>query len=241
MQLSNTLLKTGLVESAEIKLFGNNGYGKISGDTDMMYQFTDRFNRALDRFNFLAITADGRWQMDDSNYTDQSIATTNLVSAQREYEFNSDQLEIEAVLVKNSSGTWITLSPIDQRDPESKAYLENNSGRTGTPTKYDKRGNTLWLDVTPNYNSTSGLKVFFKRGPSYFTYSDTTKSPGIPSTFHPYIVNHASTYYGLDRDLKQAKDWYILLKEEEKSIQTFYSSRSKDEKPRMRPAYQNNR
>lgn len=241
MYLSDTLTKTGIFQNIETKLFGDNGYGKITDDTDRTYLFTNLCNRALDRFSFLAMTADGVWQWDDDNYTTQSIATTNLVTTQREYQFALDHLEIEAVLVKDSSGIWRTLTPFDQRDPNAKAYLENNATRSGMPTRYDKRGTTLWLDVTPNFNSTAGLKVYFKRGPSYFTYSDTNKAPGFASNFHSFVVNYASTYYALDRTMPQAVNWYQDLQKEEKAIQSFYSSRSKDEKPKFKILIQNNR
>lgn len=241
MQFNETLTKTGLIQLCEIKLFGDNGYGKISDDPSRMYQFTDRINRAYDRFVFLAMTADGRWQFDDQNYTTYNIATTDIVSGQREYEFALDHLEIEKVLIKLPDGTWKVIDPFDQDDPTANPYLENNTGRTGTPTRYDKRGATIYLDVTPNYNSDEGLKVYFKRGPSYFTYSDNTKVPGFASIFHPYLALHACANYAVDREMSVSKSLYLLLQEEEKAILAFYSDRNKDEKRKMTPAYQDNK
>ena len=139
------------------------------------------------------------------------------------------------------SGTWRLIRPFDQNDQDAAPYLENNSGRTGTPSRYDKRGSIIILDVTPDYASTAGLKVYFKRGASHFVYSDTTKVPGFASNFHPYIVNHASTNYALDRSMPQAKNWFELLGVEEKAIQSVYSIRSKDEKPKLKVLRQNNR
>lgn len=241
MILSDTTHKNGILQHIEIKVFGDNGYGKITDDSDRLYQFVDRINRAMDRFTFLAMTADGRWQWDDNNYTTSSIATTNLVSGQREYEFALDHLEIERVLVQDSSGTWQVIKPIDQQDDDAVLYLENNTGRTGFPTKYDKRGTTLWLDFTPNYNKTGGLKVYFKRGADYFETSDTSKAPGFASNFHYFVPLHASTHYGLDRALPEAKNWYELLQIEENSIKTYFSMRNKDERPRLAVNYQNNK
>lgn len=241
MILSDTLNKNGILQHIEIKVFGDNGYGKITDDSDRLYQFVDRCNRALDRFTFLAMTADGRWQWDDNNYTSTSIATTNLVSGQREYEFALDHLEIERVLVQDSAGTWKVIKPIDQQDDDAVLYVENNTGRSGTPTKYDKRGTTLWLDVTPNYNKTAGLKVYFKRGPDYFTTGTTTKAPGFASNFHYFVPLHASAHYGLDRSLTESKNWYELLQTEEASIKTYFSMRNKDERPRLIPNLQNNK
>ncbi len=229
MQINDIAGKTGILQNVEIKLYGDNGYGTITNDTDKMYQFIDRANRALDRFTFLAMTADGRWQWDDDNYSTQSIATTNVVSGQREYEFALDHLEIEKVLIKNSAGIWSVIWPFDEQDPSAPPYLENNSNRTGIPIKYDKRGTTLYLDVTPNYNSTSGLKIYFKRGASYFTTADTTKKPGFASSFHSFVPIHIAAHYAIDRTWPQAKSWFEVLQIEEKAIIDYYSKRNKDE------------
>lgn len=231
---SDTSTKLGLLQICERKLFGDDGYGQITENTNRLYQFTERINRAQDRFCYLAMTADGRWQWDDDNYTDFAIATTSIVSGQNDYTLNVSHLGIEKVLIKDSGGTWQVITPLDQNDTDAKTYLENNSGNSGTPTKYDKRGNSLLLINTPNYNSSGGLKIYFRRGASYFVYIDTTKVPGFASIFHSYLANHASTYYALDRTMKKAKDWYADLLKEEEAIKEFFSTgRNKDEQPRL--------
>jgi hypothetical protein len=242
MQFNDTsTAKSGILQNIEVKVFGDSGYGKITGDTNKLSIFTNLVNRGLDRFVFLAMTADGRWQWDDDNYTDLSIAQTDIVNGQRDYQFALEHLVIEKVLIADSNGTWKILDPIDESDRKAITYLQNNTGNVGVPTKYDKRGNTIFLDAVPNYSGTNALKVYFKRGASYFTTTDTTKVPGFPSIFHKYLVNFSSTHYAVDREMSQAKNWFPLLTEEEKSIQTFYSQRNKDEIPRLRPAYQNNK
>jgi len=231
----------GIIQECETILFGDEGYTSISGDTNRLYQFTSKANQALDRFAFLAMTSDGRWQWDDTNYTDVSIATTNIVATQRNYTFALEHLEIEKVLVASSNGTWSVIEPMDQEDWDEKYYLENNNSRTGTPNKYDKRGDTIFLDVTPNYSGTGYLKIYFKRGPSYFTIADTTKKPGIPSVFHSYIPLHASVNYAIDKSMPIAKDKFGQMTEMERTIKFFYSARNKDEKPSIKPAWQNNK
>jgi len=241
----NDIAKTnpsgGIIQEDETILFGDEGYGRISGDTNRLYQFTVKANQALDRFAFLAMTSDGRWQWDDSNYTDISIATTNIVSGQRTYTFALEHLEIEKVLISSSNGTWSVIEPIDETDKDERYYLENNTGRTGTPNKYDKRGDTIFLDMTPNYAGTNALKIYFKRGPSYFATTDTTKIPGIPSVFHSFIPLHSSVNYAIDKSMPIAKDKYTQLSEMEKSIKFFYSARNKDESPKLQAYYQNNK
>jgi hypothetical protein len=241
MIYNDTSTKTGILQNCEMRLFGDNGYGQITSDTNRLYQFADRCNRALDRFVFLALTADGRWEFDDTNNTDLSIATTSIVSGQNQYSFNLEQLEIEKVLVKDSNGNWHVIKAAGINDPDVGSFLENGTSQTGTPTRYFKRGQAIFLDYTPNYNSSAGFKIYFKRGGSYFVYSDTTKAPGIPSIFHKYIALQASYTYAQDRIMTVAQSLSPEVTKEEQSIQKFYGSRAKDDKPKMRPAQQCNR
>lgn len=240
MVFSDTTTKLGLIQNCEVRIFGDNAYTQISGNTDRLYQFTERLNRAQDRFNQIAMMADGRWQWDDSNYTDLNIATANIVSGQQDYSFALDHLEIEKVLVVDSGGKKTLIKPIDQDDELAKSYLEDTNS-TGTPTQYDKRGNSVFLIPTPNYARTSGLEIYFKRGPSYFVYTDTTKKPGFTSIFHGYLALHASTYYAIDRSLSSAKNFFELLTKEEESIKAFYSKRNRDERQRMVANVEDNR
>lgn len=231
MQFSDTSTKLGLIQDCEMRLFGDNGYGQISGNSDRLYQFTARLNRAQDRFNYLAMTADGRWQFDDNNNTDYPIATTNLVSGQRDYTFALEHLDISKVLILNagSNGQFVELRPFDQNDPGANSYLVNYSTNTGIPRRYDKLANSIFLDPTPNYSATGGLKIYFQRGPNYFVYTDTTKVPGFASIFHDYLSLHASMSYAVDRGLDKAKNLFELVKEKEEAIIDFYGKRNSDE------------
>lgn len=241
MQFSDTTTKNGLIQNIEIKLFGDEGYGKISGDSNLLLQFTNRINTAFNRYVFLAMSADGRWQWDDTNYTDMSIGLTNIVASQRAYTFSLEHLEVEKVLIMDNGGLWHVITPIDENDRDAVEYLENNGNRVGIPSKYDKRGDTIFLDVTPNYNATNGLKVFFKRGPSYFVSTDTTKKPGFASILHNYLVLYPSMEYAVDRIMPEAKNLFELVSQMERNIKAYYSLRNKDEQPRLKAGYQNNK
>ena len=234
-QFSDTTTKLGLIQKCEITLFGDDGYGQISGNTNRLYQFTERLRVGQDRFTFLAMTADGRWQYDDTNYTDYGIATTALVSGQRDYTFALEHLEIEKVLIYPSATvtSYELIEPMDQDDVDAVPYLENRSGNTGKPYRYDKRANSIFLDPTPNYSASAGLKIYFKRGPSYFVYTDTTKVPGFASIFHSYLHIHACRGYAIDRGLSNAKSLDELVQREEKAIKEFFARRSKDERKIM--------
>ena len=233
--------KNGILQSCEVMCFGDSSYGRITDDADLLAQFTNRVNRAYDEFAFLALTSDGRWQFDDNNYTDLAIGQTNLVATQRNYTFSLEHLEIERVLIQNTSGTWTEIRPLDASDVDSIAYFENNTGRTGFPTQYDKRGDTLWLDFTPNISVTNGIKVYFTRGPSYFLTTDTTKKPGFASIFHDYLALNASANYSIIRQIPNAKSVYQLLEKKEKAIKDYFSKRNRDERPALSAFYQNNK
>ena len=90
------------------------------------------------------------------------------------------------------------------------------------------------LYPTPNYASTAGLKSYFKRDASYFVYNDTTKEPGFNPQYHRIISMGAAYDYCLFAGLsnKMAILNAEIVKMEE-GIINFYSSRSKDEHPRM--------
>lgn len=223
--------KLGLLQHCETTLFGDNAYGRITGDTNLLYQFTARINRAQDRFVYLAMSADGRWQYDDTNYTDYGIATTNIVSGQRDYTLAVTHLEIEKVLILPSatSSNYELIKPMDQDDSDATGYLENTSSNVGTPVRYDKRANSIFFDPTPNYNATAGLKIYFKRGPSYFTYDDTSDVPGFASIFHDYLSLHACRDYAIERNLSNAKSLDELVQRKEQSILDFFSKRNRDE------------
>ena len=84
---NDTATKSGILQDVETRVFGDEGYGSITNDTNRKYQFTVKANQALDRVVYLILCSDGRWQFDDNNYTDMAIGLTNLVSGQRNYTF----------------------------------------------------------------------------------------------------------------------------------------------------------
>lgn len=191
-------------------------------------------NEALDRFLFLAMTADGKWQVDDSNNTDLPVAYTDLVSGQRDYSIAASMIMIEKVVIKDSSGNKKIIKPVDISQSDSnflaKNIVETPSGDSGIPVAYDKAYNSIILSPIPNYSYTGGLIVHYKRGPNYFTSTDTTKEPGIPSIFHSYIAHYASYLWLVDKDQQRAARIYDLVLRDEQAITEFYSKRNVDDK-----------
>lgn len=196
-------------------------------------------NTALERVTSLIIKTDGRWQFDDTNQTDLPIATTALVANQQDYALATTHLEITRVEIKDQSGNWYLLKPIDQND--IKTSLTDFLKTASTPTYYDKLGNSIFLYPTPNYAQTASLKVYFTRAPSLFTVSDTTKEPGFQSIYHDLIPLWISYDYALANGLPNANQLMVEIARKEEELISGYSRRSKDEQKIIRPVFRSSR
>jgi hypothetical protein len=239
MVFSDTVTKLGLIQDCEQSVFGN--YGDISSNTDRLYDFTARINRAYDKLATIIMSCDGRWQFDDTNYTDLPIGSTNIVSGQQDYSFDVEYLDILKVVAIDNAGNKTILTPMDINDPIGAEYLIAATTVTGIPTHYDKSGGSIFLYPTPNYNQTNGLKVYYRRKPSYFAYTDTTKPVGVPSIIHRYLSLEASSDYAISKVLSNKNDYAERVVEMQGFIEDFYSKRSKDEQKFIRPVLRSSR
>jgi hypothetical protein len=240
LQFSDTgASKAGLIQECEANIFGDNSYGRISGDANLLATFTRYINEAMNRVVSLLFTSDGRWQWDDNNNTDFPIATTNLVttlgSEQQDYAFAVTFLKVTRVECLDASGAWRLLQPIDQVDLYNQS-LTDFLKTPGMPMYYDKIANSIFLYPKPlatAVTSTAGLKVWFQRPPSYFTVSDTTKVPGFNSMYHRLVALIASRDYALLKGLSNAKALVDMVLQQEDSLGESYALRNKDENPRI--------
>jgi hypothetical protein len=239
MVFKDTSTKLGLIEDCEQLVFGN--YGDISGSTERMYDFTARINRAYDKLATLLMSVDGRWQFDDTNYTDLPIGKTALTSGQQDYAFDIEHLDVEKVLALDEAGNKYILKPFDIHDPIATPFLTEVSTAGGIPQYYDKKGPSMFLYPTPNYTKANGLIVHYRRKPVYFVYTDTTEAVGVPAIFHRYLSLEASLDYAVSKMLPVKNDLNTRVKEMEESIKEWYSKRSRDESLFIRPAYRTSR
>lgn len=208
-------------------------------------------NRAMDEVISIILGSDGRWQYDDTNYTDLPIGTTDLVINQQDYSFDPEQIDVTRVECKDPDGSWRYLMPMDQKDlnpttyaplptgpfggytPDGSNYsLTDFMSTPGTPVYYDKIANSIFLYPKPSYNSTGGLKVYFQRKPSYFVSTDTTKQPGFAKHLHRIISYKVAYDYAVAKLLAGNKLQSLMneITKMEQKIKDFYSSRKKDEK-----------
>jgi hypothetical protein len=190
-----------------------------------------RANMAMSDFVSVALNSDDRWQFGDTNFSDLPIGTTALVDGQNDYSLDTSVLKVLKIELKGEDGTWNELTPIDRNDttvPPEEFYGE------GMPKYYDKFTSSVILYPTPDYSQDASLRVTFQRDASYFTASDTTKQPGIPSIFHKYICLKIAEPYARDKQLKN----YVSIRNEITKIETedipeYYAKRGKDERPQF--------
>jgi hypothetical protein len=216
MEFSNSTTEDGIVQEID-RLCGSNSTNYT------LKAKTARVNQALDRFFYLALRFDNNWTFDDLNQTDLPIGSCNLISGQQDYAFTSEFLMIRGVFAKDSNGVFYELE--EETTPQNTLLVP--SGNSGQPTKYRLIGNSILLDFIPNYNSTLGLKVHFARNKSAFVSTDTTKEPGIPSIFHPWIAQYAAIPYLIQNRLPQKNDIAVLVQQGEEAIKTYMAQRGK--------------
>jgi len=237
---SDTSGKDGIIQGIERTLFGDNGDGRISGNTTLLAMFTAEVNLALDRAFHIIFTADGTWQFDDSNHTDYPIITTNIVANQRDYSFTTDGssnliLDIQrvAILPSATATTYEEISLVDAQSDQDSPFVQHDTTRKGTPYQYDKTANGIFLDPIPSYSVSAGLRLYISREGSYFTTADTTKKPGFAGLYHEYLVLLPSYKYAFRNNLANTASLRYEVEKMEKDIETFYGRRKKDERPVM--------
>ena len=237
MQFSDTTNKDGIIQQIEYRIgIGDAG---ISGDATLLKQITGQVNDFYRKATQIIITADGRWQWDDTNQTDQPIATTSLVDEQNDYTIMSsspsedqDWLQIERVEMKDSNGIWTRITPVDLRDFGSA--VGERFKTSGTPIYFDFNGASIKLYPTPNYDSTDGLKVWFTRAPLEFASTDTTKRPGFSSLFHEYLVFGPTYLWEKYKQSGNPEQTKRDMTEMEINMAKFYGNRNKTETNKLK-------
>jgi hypothetical protein len=254
---SDTVNRNGVIQLIEKNL----GFspGDISGNADLLADFTADVNLTIDEILGFMFPLGGTWQLDDSNHTDYPIVYANIVLGQRDYTFTTDEqgnyiLDIYKVTVADPRGVYRELEAVDQQTLNGANYntdtLIDGQNSSGIPTRYDKTANGIFLDLIPNYNYTRGLQVFINREASYFTVADTSKRLGFAHLFHEYLALRPSYIYATRKSMPIAggrlkngaytglASMVANMKEE---IKNYYGSREKDAPAKMRPNVENTR
>ncbi len=243
MQFSDTTNRTGVIQLIE----DLTGTQSATTSSYPLATKTRDANNTLAYYFVLAQSAEGRWQVDDTNHTNSPIIDANVVANQADYSFTTDGsstpnqvLDIYRVECKDSTGYASELIPIDQYDVSGIALSEYLK-TAGIPKYYDKIGNDIILYPKPSYNYTSGLTIYINRTASYFLSTDTTKKPGIPDVFHEYVAFRPAYQFCLRKGLPQTASLKVDMLAMEENIKSYYSTRAKDEVKMMTPAFRSSR
>ena len=234
MQYSNTTKKNGVLQKCELYIFGGD-YGAITGNTTNLNVFTGLANDALDSIVSDILDTDTRWQWDDSNRTDFPIGMLDLVDGQRDYTLETDHLKILRVEVKDVSGNYYPLYPIDIEDLRVRGITPTEFLETdGMPQYYDKIANSLMLypqPATAQVTISNGLKVGFQRGAEYFETTDTTKEAGFVSLYHKLIPLMASYDYAVANEMTNKANFLLgKITDERSKLRRFMTKREKDDR-----------
>lgn len=194
-------------------------------------------NNWLDKVTGYAIGADRRFQWDDTNHTKLPEGTTDLTINQSDYSFLTDEQGNNIITLTGISRliSGSNYEPLYLMDRNDDGYDPNNWGITsGTPTAYDKiADNIIRLDTKPPATVTAGLKFFFQRTPSYFTASDTTKSPGVSPLLHRGFVIAGAYDGALTLGLANLQAMSVELAKEEKKMIDYFAARNQDDDQTM--------
>lgn len=201
-------------------------------------------NNAYERVATLILQSDGRWEWDDlNNTTDLPIGTTTLTASQQDYSIATTHLSINRIEVKDTSGNWRQLTPLNQSDLKGTSVTEFME-TAGQPTYYDVIGSSIFLYPAPNYTQSASLKVYFQRGPALYTSAEVTtgtKEPGFNSLFHRLIPLWVAYDYAIARSKGNAPQLRQEIAVLEQDVASMYQLRLKDEPLRMRMVYRNPR
>jgi len=209
-----------------------------------------RVNQAYEQVVGWLINLDGKWQFDDTNYTDFPIGTYTLVNSQGKYSFNDKFLQLMDVQVMNIDGDYQIIKPIDQKDSQSSMPLREEFITDGLPLFYDKlSSDTIELLPAPDdgvsVTLASGLRIYFKRTASIFTAAQVTagtKVPGFDSTHHIILSWMAARPYCMKYHPNRVSELNALIGDTtfeptgmKRDIIKQYTKRSKDERNIITP------
>ena len=162
-----------------------------------------RVNHAYEQVVGFIIGIDGRWQFDDTNYSDFPSGTYTLVNSQGKYSFNDKFLQLEEVQILSAGGKYEIITPIDQKQLQDYQPLSETYSADGKPIYYDKvADDTIELFPAPDNGVSvtlaAGLKIKFKRTADLYTSAQVTtgtKVPGFASPFHVILAWMAARPY----------------------------------------------
>lgn len=245
LQFSDTTNKDGIVQKIQ------DACGLISATTNSypLKRIAKDVNSALDEYFAIAEKNSNKIKVDDTNHSSEPAFLINLVSGTQRYTFNTDAASnqitrVDRVDILRADGSSKRL--IFKNKEEITEGIASYKATAGEPEEYYIEGEEVVLFPKPNYNSTSGLKLFDTRSPSYFASTDTTKVAGILNRFHDYLWIRPSYFWCLLKDQNRARNLKVELLKMEADIADHFKRLNADSSrmgsiQRMKPMRQNNK
>lgn len=220
---------------------------KLCDTTDTSFPLEEKvlyINPGLQELVGELVVIDGKFEYDDTNYTDLPIGTGTLVDGQTQYTFSAEYLRVLGIHILNDDGTrYRKIKPLDISEMNGLSPDEffgvDSSGNPlkGIPTHYDLLGDSIFLYPAPDttqVTAAAGLKIYFQRDADLFTTSDTTQEPGLPSSYHSILAYMAAIPYCM----KYHKDRVVLYQnkvaEMKENLLKFFGKRHEDDRHIMR-------
>lgn len=208
-------------------------YAKANSNDLTTQDIVNLSNIALDEIYKDVAYASRTLQFDDPVYADDPYESYDIVSGTSRYSMATDGnsasvLGIRKVALKDSAGNLRVLKPISIDSPWALDWVEGRS-TAGPADSYLQFGSTLVLPNSPNYSSTGGLKVFYKRMLKYFTSTDTTATPGFALPYHELVPLIAAHRWCL-REGKNttANELAQQIQQKKEDMKEFYRDQSLD-------------
>lgn len=232
MTFSDTVNNLGIVQQTRVM-------ARVDSTQWPTYNIVNSVNNYLDKITGYAIGADRRFQWDDTNHTELPEGKRDLTVNVTDYSFLTDE-QGNAILTLTKvemleSGYYRELIAVDKSDED---YDKDSFGQvSGVPRFYDKiADNVIRLDAIPTATVTNGLRFTFQRTPSYFTASDTTKSPGVAPILHRGFVIAAAYDAALTLGLENLQPLSVEMQKEEAFMQQYFGNRGMDNQQFLRMA-----
>lgn len=195
-------------------------------------------NNYINRASHILLTYSDNKNWDDPNFSTLPQGTYDIISGDRQITMSKDEegkeiLAIRRVLVKSKdqAGTWNEVVPMDLT---SNNYVLNDEVQ-GVPQSYDWVGQTLIWNITPNYDKTAGVKVFYQRANDYVTEADTNKEIGLPEPYQDYVVYGVAYDYAMRKGLQRKDELYRTLKDIENNMKSFMGKQSNEKNKSIQP------
>lgn len=194
----------------------------LTGQTNLSQAKAIRLiDYALDKYTYLALTADGKAQVDDSGNDDVNRATATLEAGTNKVQMGADFIMWSFVEIEDSNGNKWRLTPYDQRFTEETTPSSDNTGR---PSRYDSYSGLFYFDKYADQDYT--IRAHYSRAFNHVT--DVNAQLGIPSIHSEFIAFHAASRIGIGMSDSAFTAIRNELSQMEREIVDFYRVRDED-------------